>query len=301
MYSKGKDLKCSRVRMVARKRNTLAKDLIELFRENNKNTSTYSGNIRTFLGHTRFATSSINIETELHPHQWVPPCKETVWIFDSKEGSFSRQQSNFVVHISHNGDFDALNAFGRSSTVNEVGVWLERVLQCSNNTTGDSPKVAGCIDLLRVQGRWAAAARLAYIRCIHKDMTDVCDGEQLSKKASNTFPASSFWAAWSDFFEVVWIQIKDSVIEPIATGSSSYRYRINAKGERQLVNALVSSSTKKPDVIGWRDDIFISFVVSAVRGFLRMDLYNACSEFLSRAQGSFGLQMHCSVEEGEYE
>eukprot|EP01035_Chromulina_nebulosa_P007566 gene7566-10217_t len=186
--SKGKDLKCGRVRMVARKRNTLANDLIELFRAKNKYTNDYSSNILTFLGHTRFATSSINVETELHPHQWVPPCKETVWIFDSKEGSYSRQQSSFVVHISHNGDFDALNAFGRSSTVNEVGVWLERVLQCSNSTSGDSPKVAGCIDLLRVQGRWAAAARLAYIRCIHKDMTDVCDGEQLSKKASNTFP-----------------------------------------------------------------------------------------------------------------
>jgi len=29
-----------------------------------------------------------------------------------------------------------------------------------------------------------------------------------------------------------------------------------------------------------------------------MDLYNALTEFLSRAQGSFGLQMHCSLEEG---
>jgi hypothetical protein len=132
-------------------------------------------------------------------------------------------------------------------------------------------------------------------------MTDVCDGEQLSKKASNTFPVSSFWDAWNDFFEVVWVQHKDLVIEPIAIGQSSYRYRINIKSERQLVNALVSSSIKKPDISDWKGDVFRSFVVSTVRGFLRMDLYNACSEFLSRAQGSFGLQMHCSVEEGENE
>lgn len=299
MYSTGKDLKCSRVRMVARKRKTLATDLIELFRKNNTNANNYSGNILTFLGHTRFATSSINIVPELHPHQWVPPHQETVWIFDSKGGSFSRQKNDFVVHISHNGDFDALNAFGRSSTVNEVGVWLERVLQCSNSTSGDSPKVAGCMDLLRVQGRWAAAARLAYIRCIHKDMTDVCKGEQLSKKASNTFPVSSVWDAWRDFFEDVWIQHKDFVIESIPTASSSYRFRINSKGERQLVNALATAaSVKKPDTTGWTDDVFTSFLISAVRDFLRMDLYNACSEFLSRAQGSFGLQMHCSMEEG---
>ena len=160
MNSAGKDIECSRVRMVARKRKTLARDLIELFR-GKSNHSDSSGNVLTFLGHTRFATSSINIVPELHPHQWVPPRKEAIWFFNSKEGSFSRRQSSFVVHISHNGDFDALNAFGRISTVNEVGVWLERVLQCSNSTSGDSPKVAGCIDLLRVQGRWAAAARLA--------------------------------------------------------------------------------------------------------------------------------------------
>jgi hypothetical protein len=154
------------------------------------------------------------------------------------------------------------------------------------------------MDLLRVQGRWAAAARLAYIRCIHKDMTDVCKGEQLSKQASNTFPVSSVWDAWRDFFEDVWIQYKDLVIESIPTGSSSYRFRINSKGERQLVNALATASAKKPDTSGWTDDVLTSFLNSAVRDFLRMDLYNACSEFLSRAQGSFGLQMHCSMEEG---
>lgn len=297
MNSAGKDIECSRVRMVARKRKTLAKDLIELFR-GKSNHSDSSGNVLTFLGHTRFATSSINIVPELHPHQWVPPRKEAIWFFNSKEGSFSRRQSSFVVHISHNGDFDALNAFGRISTVNEVGVWLERVLQCSNSTSGDSPKVAGCIDLLRVQGRWAAAARLAYIRCVHKDMTDVCNGEQLSKKASNTFPVASVWEAWREFFECQWIKFQDSVIESIATGPSSYRYRINAVRERQLVNAMVSSSDKKPDVSGWREEVYMSFVTSTVRGFLRMDLYNACSEFLSRAKGSFGLQMHCSIEEG---
>ena len=301
MHRVGNDIDCSRVRMVARKRKTLATDLIELFCEKNKHVQKSSGNCLTFLGHTRFATSSINIVPELHPHEWVPPHRENVWIFDSREGSFIRQKSIFVLHISHNGDFDALNAFGRISTVNEVGVWLERVLQCTNSTSGDSPKVAGCMDLLRVQGRWAAAARLAYIRCVHMDMTDVCNGEQLSKKASNTFPTSSYWDAWSDFFEESWSQNKDLVIEPIVMGPSFYRYRINSERECQLVNILVSSSERKPDISEWGNDIFTSFVTSTVRGFLRMDLYNACSEFLFRAQGSFGLQMHCSIEEGQFD
>jgi len=35
-----------------------------------------------------------------------------------------------------------------------------------------------------------------------------------------------------------------------------------------------------------------------VRGFLRADLYNAMTEILTRAEGSFGLQAHCTLEPG---
>jgi hypothetical protein len=67
------------------------------------------------------------------------------------------------LHLTHNGDFDALEAYGQTMVVDEVGLWLERVLHVSNNCKGDSPKAAGCMDLFRVQGRWGAAARLAWV------------------------------------------------------------------------------------------------------------------------------------------
>ena len=35
------------------------------------------------IAHTRFATSSANIVTELHPHEWTPFKKEVVWRFNS--------------------------------------------------------------------------------------------------------------------------------------------------------------------------------------------------------------------------
>ena len=54
--------------------------------------------------------------------------------------------------------------------------------------TGDSPKIVGCMDLMRVQGRWGPAARMAYIRAILKSVTDVTGGEGLSKEAPNAFP-----------------------------------------------------------------------------------------------------------------
>ena len=73
---------------------------------------------------------------------------------------FERCIAQFGTHITHNGDFDTFQAYNQVMVNEEVGLWLERVLRVPNNLLGDSPKIAGCMDLMRVQGRWAAAARL---------------------------------------------------------------------------------------------------------------------------------------------
>jgi hypothetical protein len=59
---------------------------------------------------------------------------------------------------------------------------------------GDSPKIAGCMDLFRVQGRWGASARLAWIRCILQSVNDVSDGQALSKESPNLFPSPSYFS-----------------------------------------------------------------------------------------------------------
>ena len=51
-------------------------------------------------------------------------------------------------------------------------------------------------------------------------------------------------------------------------------------------------------VEGWDEATVTSFCRCAVRGFLRADLYTAMTEALSRAEGSFGLQAHCTLEPG---
>ena len=75
----------TRVRCVARKRIALSADLARLYERN----STYSqSRLRknkracnmTFIGHTRFATSSMNRVPELHPHEWVPFHSEGAYI-----------------------------------------------------------------------------------------------------------------------------------------------------------------------------------------------------------------------------
>ena len=133
-----------RVRFVARKRYPLAKDLVDLFRKQKGNDPLENSDF-TFCCHTRFATSSVNIVSELHPHEWVKVHKEFVWSINHASGKFERSLRDVVIHISHNGDFDALRSYGQVIVNEELGLWLERVLHTPNSTKGDSPKIAGML------------------------------------------------------------------------------------------------------------------------------------------------------------
>ena len=299
----------TRVRCVARKRFPLASDLISLFKEK-QTIKTKENCTATFVGHTRFATSSKNMVPELHPHEWVPFHDESAWMFNSHTGRFERFTINVGLHLSHNGDFDALEAYDQTVVVGDVGLWLERVLHVPNDTKGDSPKLAGCMDLFRVQGRWAAAARLAYLRCILKSVRDVTGGETLSKSAPNLFPNPSVWELWSSLFDSAWTAHIGNVIRPVQRYSGHFYYYIDASGEAQFLDFLKTEiEAKVRDMDGfsqahlnqaqdWTSSELKGFLYHTVRGFLRADMYSALSEIISKAEGSFGVQVHCSMEPG---
>jgi hypothetical protein len=63
------------------------------------------------IAHTRFATSSINKVSELHPHEWSPFKEEVFWRFNPIIGKYERSSAVMGVHITHNGDFDELEAY----------------------------------------------------------------------------------------------------------------------------------------------------------------------------------------------
>ena len=182
----------------------------------------------------------------------------------------------------------------------EVGLWLERILHVPNDTKGDSPKIAGCLDLMRVQGRWAAAARLAYVRVLYQSATDVAGGKLLTKTAPNVFPKMNYFNKWESFFESVFLQHKNNIIEITHKTSNSnlnpYSYKINLKGVKQFIAALCGNKENKPREWSFAD--WRGFCRHAVRGFLRADLFTAVTEFQARAEGSFGLQVHSTLEPG---
>ena len=164
----------TRVRCVARKRYPLSRDLASMFKS--QCTATNSDTI-SVIGHTRFATSSVNVVPELHPHEWCAFQRDSVWRFSHTSQRFEKSGEVMCgLHLTHNGDFDALQMYGETVTVNNVGLWLEKVLHVPNLLRGDSPKLAGCMELFLVQGRWNRAARLAWVRTILSASGDVCEG-----------------------------------------------------------------------------------------------------------------------------
>jgi hypothetical protein len=263
------------------------------------------------IGHTRFATSSVNVVSELHPHEWVPFHDETVWLFNTNNGKFEKTITSVGIHITHNGDFDAMEAYSQVMVVNEIGLWLERVLHCPNQTRGDSPKIAGCLDLMRVQGRWGPAARLSWIRCVLTSSTEVSSGQQLSRSAPNSFPEKKFWDKWEEWFNAIWSVHVNNVIKEIPPGKfdliKRHSYSIDSDGLKQFIEvatnkAIEESTSVTSNVIYGTKDFpaqkIRGFIHHAIRGFLNGDLYTALTELLSRAEGSFGLQAHCTLEPG---
>jgi hypothetical protein len=75
---------------------------------------------------------------ETHPHEWTPFAPGRVWTFEG--GKFVASVRPVGIHLTHNGDLDAVHLFHHEVPVGELGLWLERVLHCANSTRGDSPK-----------------------------------------------------------------------------------------------------------------------------------------------------------------
>jgi len=294
---------------VARKRHPLAADLTATFlRERGGQSITYNSML-TVIAHTRFATSSVNLVPELHPHEWAPMRDEVVWTFNIVQGRYERGVAKMGVHITHNGDFDAMDAYAQVMVNEEVGYWLARVLYTHNPARSDSCKIAGMMELLRVQGRWAASARLSWVRTVLSACSDVSGGQMLTEHAPFSFPTPAFFLQWSIFLEQHWMKHINNIIVPVTApfnhhmAGKRFYYRIKEAAVVQFQSAICKSLKEGSNALKlgaekWNLMKTESFVHHAVRGFLKMDIYNAVTELLGRGEGSFGLQVHCSLEPG---
>ena len=140
------------------------------------------------------------------------------------------------------------------------------------------------------------------MRCILSSCNDVSGGDSLSKTSKNVCPDSTYWIQWSVYLEEHWLMHINNIIHPI---ESNARYIINSKGVKQFESSIYNdimnenpSMKAKLKVDHWSELKIHSFIHHCIRGFLRYDIYNAVTELLKRAEGSFGLVIHCTLEPG---
>lgn len=78
-----------------------------------------------------------------------------------------------------------------------------RVLHTPNSTTGDSPKIAGMMDMLITQGMWYESVRLAHQLEVAESIEEAFGGQEPSKDAPNTAPSKQDLSDWAEIFETV--------------------------------------------------------------------------------------------------
>ncbi|GJP47206.1 hypothetical protein CLOM_g6423, partial [Closterium sp. NIES-68] len=139
--------------------------------------------VRVYLGHTRFATSSVPSVGETHPHQWVAERRVPLWRVHGATGAVRCEPTNVGMYVTHNGDFEFWNLFGRDRTHSEVGPWLEVVLEVHQPAQCDSVMIAGLMDLLRTHALWLPSLRLAFHQTVVMSYEEV-----LSPQSSHALP-----------------------------------------------------------------------------------------------------------------
>jgi hypothetical protein len=282
-------------KVVNRKRQNLTQSLeavFELVRQQAMQTGAKAVNAAIVgVWHYRYATSSPPAILETHWHDWMPARSADVW---RVEGGKWVCQSQTVNHrITHNGDFDAWMLFGEAVGNADLGLWLERVLHTPNTTLGDSPKIAGLMDLLIVQGMWDASLRLAYQLEVAKSIEEAFGGKSPSKDAPNTAPSESEIQEWTAIVEGVFRQHQDTILRPNANSMLELSKQHLDRFERDLFPAL----SQHRSIACWTVSERAAFVKTAVYVFFHNNIYQATKVFMSRAQGSFGLVTASTLNE----
>ena len=244
--------------------------------------------------HYRYATSgSAPSPLETHWHEWMSGREQQVWRFTGTE--WQCESKNVHHRITHNGDFDSWKLFNRDVDNCALGLWLERVLHTPNATKGDSPKIAGMMDLLVTQGIWLASVRWAYQKAIATAVEDAFQGQKPTADAPNTAPDSYYLNVWANIFESAFTAELAS-LRPCDAERIAPRVLESSSTLRQAIAQALSQHTSTQ---GWSKLQTISFIQSTLQAFFYNDLYRATQIFIERAKGSFGLVTVSTLEESE--
>eukprot|EP00615_Pteridomonas_danica_P011780 CAMPEP_0114331576 /NCGR_PEP_ID=MMETSP0101-20121206/2506_1 /TAXON_ID=38822 ORGANISM="Pteridomonas danica, Strain PT" /NCGR_SAMPLE_ID=MMETSP0101 /ASSEMBLY_ACC=CAM_ASM_000211 /LENGTH=1431 /DNA_ID=CAMNT_0001461959 /DNA_START=122 /DNA_END=4417 /DNA_ORIENTATION=+ len=319
----------NRVRLVPGKRQVLSNELTDAFAKmTTQGCSASRPTLMAVIGHTRYPTSSRSLMSELHPHMWSAHTKrQSCWFSDASIAAddveppvlpCARSGARCGFFITHNGDFDEYELFRQRVSYVQVGKWLERVLHAPDLTIGDSNKFAGMMELLTTKGDWMASVRYAYQKCIAESIGDAADGDALlGEHSANTAPSRAWCERIGAAFSQVWVEalkeVPELACQPNGATGGIEMTGTDVENKQKLedkVSLVVGAavSTGKSLAADWAgEDAVVTqmppesrdqWVICIVDSFLNGDMYEAMSEFLEKAHGSFGLQAVSTTEPG---
>ena len=243
------------------------------------------------MWHYRYATSSAPSILETHWHEWIAERETDVWRVE--KGRWLRDSQVVNHRITHNGDFEAWRPFGKAIDNDQLGLWLERVLHAPNETVGDSPKIAGMMDLLITQGMWDASLRLAYQLAVANGVESTFGGQPPADDAPSTAPSVQAIQNWAALAERVFLQHLSNLLRPYAKSMLELSKKHLAYFEQDLRQALSQDGT----VRRWPLNKQSAFVKNALYAFFHNNPYQATKLFMSKAEGSFGLVVASTLNE----
>ncbi len=277
-------------KLVNRKRDNLTNSLERAFalvRQKSQNNGIAPLEMTTTgVWHYRFGTSGPPAIIETHWHEWMSARVERVWEFT--EGQWVCRDKNINHRITHNGDFDAWTLYNQEVSNEALGLWLERALHTYNYALGDSPKIAGMIDLLVTKGMWYASARLAYHLAGADSIESSFDGQTPHRDAPNTAATILKLSNWAKVFENTFMLYRKLLAAPDSPACNQYLYRL----EQDVLQVIA-----KDDMISqWSWQKRVNFVRTAIHAFFHNDLNLATKTFMAGAIGTFGLVVVSTLE-----
>jgi hypothetical protein len=257
--------------------------------------------------HVRFATAGLSSAHEAHPFCYVDAAKRGPrrilrWI----GGRPTLATRPVETTLTHNGDMDALRFRGTRLPYPELGLFLERVLGAPNRWTGDSPLLAGALELFVTQGMWLESLRLAYHLTIAPAPPELAqlepelEGQRPSREARRrlaSFPAPALpvLERWAMVAEQAWLGRTEAraaearAIGSLQSGGGSFRETL---AERL---AVLFEAAAFPEIAGQH---LRTFTQAAVEAFLDNDLYVAVKKLEGMLDGTFGCVVTSTLEPG---
>lgn len=286
--------------------------------------------VNLLSGHVRFATAGKAKPNASHPHVDFVELNVEVWSFDV-QGALVKTTETVIVAITHNGDFDYFDILGRKIDNDELRQLLKNVFHVeqvkkpfdypfADETPGDSPPASGAVRLFFNQGMFTSAVINSWILNVIKTPQDIFNGKKpleatakdntaLSIKDRNTIAGvidnifKQHAAAISKFnankprrtLSDLWVEV-DQTDDAVKL---KQRERLNQL-RQDITKALLADQNAAAIVRNWHLDAqqLDVFVEGVLRAFFINDRYRATRAFAQRAEGSFGVVVRTSLNNG---